>query len=270
MLVNYTDDFIMSPKIDFAFKEIMTNAMVRKGFLSAVLNIPDTEIKTTTMLNTNLKLVHEDEKQGILDVRLTLNNNTEIDIEMQLSYLKSWADRSVFYLSKMLVEQVGIDKRYSNIRKCIGINILDFKYIKNTDRFHTSYHIREDKDYSVYTDVMEWHIIELPKLPANTDGTSLYDWAKFINTEDREGFQMLAKKSVYLDEAYKQLEVISQDQEKRLEYTARQKALYDYNTMMEERFNAGVEQGAEHERKTMIEKLKKKGFTDEQIVDLLK
>ena len=117
---------------------------------------------------------------------------------------------------------------------------------------------------------MEWHIIELPKLPANTDGTSLYDWAKFINTEDMEGFQMLAKKSVYLDEAYKQLEVISQDQEKRLEYTARQKALYDYNTMMEERFNAGVEQGAEHERKTMIEKLKKKGFTDEQIADLLK
>ncbi len=113
---------------------------------------------------------------------------------------------------------------------------------------------------------MEWHIIELPKLPANTDGTSLYDWAKFINTEDRESFQMLAKKSVYLDEAYKQLEVISQDQEKRLEYTARQKALYDYNTMMEERFNAGVEQGTE----LVIEKLKKKGFTDEQIVDLLK
>ena len=77
---------------------------------------------------------------------------------------------------------------------------------------------------------------------------------------------MLAKKSVYLDEAYKQLEVISQDQEKRLEYTARQKALYDYNTMMEERFNAG----AEHERKTMIEKLKKKVFTDEQIMNLLK
>ena len=177
---------------------------------------------------------------------------------MQLSYLKSWADGSIFYLSKMLVEQVGIDKRYSNIRKCIGINILDFKYIRNTDRFHTSYHILEDKDYTLYTDVMEWHIIELPKLPANTDGTSLYDWAKFINT------------SVYLDEAYKQLEVISQDQEKRLEYTARQKALYDYNTMMEERFNAGVEQGAERERKVLIEKLKKSGFTDEQIMNLLK
>lgn len=147
--------------------------------MSAVLNIPDTEIKTTIMLNTNLKLIHEDEKQGILDVRLTLNNNTEIDIEMQLSYLKSWANRSVFYLSKMLAEQVGIDRRYSNMKKCIGINILDFNYIKGTDRFHTSYNILEN--------------IELPKLPANTDGTSLYDWAKFINTEDREGFSDACK-----------------------------------------------------------------------------
>ena len=43
---------------------------------------------------------------------------------------------------------------------------------------------------------------------------------------------------------------------------------------MEERFNAGVEQGieqgAERERKVLIEKLKKSGFTDEQIMNLLK
>ena len=28
------NDFIMSPKVDFAFKEIMTNEKVRTGFLS--------------------------------------------------------------------------------------------------------------------------------------------------------------------------------------------------------------------------------------------
>lgn len=76
---------------------------------------------------------------------------------------------------------------------------------------------------------------------------------------------MLAKKNIYLDEAYKQLDIISQDQQKRLEYTARQKALYDYNTMMEERFEDGIQQGENN----IILKLKAKGFTDEQIKDLL-
>ena len=88
------DNFIMSPKVDFAFKEIMRDETVRKGFLSAVLGIKDTKIKSTVMLNTNLPKIHDDEKQGILDVRLTMNDNTEIDIEIQLAYMKSWADRS--------------------------------------------------------------------------------------------------------------------------------------------------------------------------------
>lgn len=91
----YKDDFIMSPKVDFAFKELMTNDMVRKGFLSAVLNIKDTDIKSTVMLNTNLKRVHDDEKQGILDVRLTMNDDTEINIEIQVAFLSSWADRTL-------------------------------------------------------------------------------------------------------------------------------------------------------------------------------
>ena len=111
------DDFIMSPKVDFAFKEIMYNETVRKGFLSAVLNIRDTEIKSVVMLNTNLTKVHKDEKQGILDVRLTMNDNTEIDIEMQVCSMKTWAERSVFYVSKMIDEQTNTNKMFSNMKK---------------------------------------------------------------------------------------------------------------------------------------------------------
>ena len=257
--------FIMSPKVDFAFKEIMRNETVRKGFLSAVLNIKDTDIKSTVMLNTNLPKIHDDEKQGILDVRLTMNDNTEIDIEIQLAYMKSWADRSTFYLSKMLVEQVGVNKKYTNIKKCIGINILDFDYIRQTKRVHTVYHVSEDTEHIKYTDVLEWHIVELPKLPPMNDGSDLYNWVKFINSQSEEEFQMLAGKDIYLKTAYEQLEIISQDEQKRLEYTARQKALYDYNTIVEENF----ERGREQERTALANKMRAKGFTEEQIKDLL-
>jgi predicted transposase/invertase (TIGR01784 family) len=268
-IVNYPDDFIMSPKVDFAFKELMTNAMVRKGFLSAVLNIKDTDIKSTVMLNTNLKKVHEDEKQGILDVRLTMNDDTELDIEIQVHPMSSWADRSLFYISKMYSEQIGIDSKYTNFKKCVSISILDFKLLTDTTEFYSSYHIREDKRHTIYTDKMEFHIIELPKLPTNSDGSPVYDWAKFISSEDRGDFEMLAKKSVYLDEAYKQLEVISQDQQKRLEYTARQKAIYDYNTLMHECLTQGRQEGIQQRDIQLIQYWKSKGLTDEQIEELL-
>ncbi len=254
--------FIMSPKVDFAFKEIMNNDKVRKGFISAVLNIPVNDIKKTVLKNANLPKNHEDEKQGILDVYLTMNDDTEIDIEIQLSYMATWAERSAFYVSKMLVEQPNINKVYSNFKKCIGINILDFNFIKETERFHTIYHIREDSENIQFTDVMEWHLIELPKLPTKEDGTDLYDWIKFLKAENKEEFDMAASSNEYIREAVNELEVISQDEIKRMEYNARQKAIWDYNTLMEENFSRGLLVGEERGEARGIAKGRAEGVAD--------
>ena len=56
---------------------------------------------------------------------------------------------------------------------------------------------------------------------------------------------MLAQKDTYIESAYEQLQVISQDEEKRLEYEARQKAIWDYNQMMLEAEERGEERGRE-------------------------
>lgn len=39
------DIFLMKPKIDFAFKEIMTDEKARIGFLSAILHLDPADIK---------------------------------------------------------------------------------------------------------------------------------------------------------------------------------------------------------------------------------
>lgn len=130
------------------------------------------------------------------------------------------------------------------MKKCIGINILDFDYTDD-DEFYKSYHIREDKTNALFTDILEWHIIELTKLPpeAKDNNTGLYNWAKFLKSEKREELEMIAQKDPYINEAFKQLEIISQDKIKQIEYTSRQKALLDYNTIMEERYETGIQKG---------------------------
>ena len=92
---------------------------------------------------------------------------------------------------------------------------------------------------------MEFHVIELPKLPKklkeNTSDIEL--WAKFINAEREEEFDMLAKQNPYIESAYKKLQIISQDKQKRLEYEAREKAIRDYNQSMYEAEQRGIEIG---------------------------
>ena len=59
---------------------------------------------------------------------------------------------------------------------------------------------------------------------------------------------MLAEKNTYIGSAYEQLQVISQDQQKRLEYEARLKATLDYNQGMLEAEQRGIQQGIQQER----------------------
>ncbi len=249
------DDFLMRPKVDFAFKEIMTDERARIGFLSAVLKIRPEDIKETRILNTNLRKEHEDDELGILDVRLLMNDDTEADIEIQLTELRVWTERALFYLSKMYVDQILSGQDYDVFKKCVSISILDFDLFHKETGFYSCFHIMEDTRHFIYTDKMEFHVIELPKLPEELrEGCSDIElWARFINAEGKEEFDMLAQKDPYIESAYEHLQVISQDREKRLEYEARQKAIRDYNQMMREAEERGREAGEKRAEKRINE-----------------
>ena len=77
----------------------------------------------------------------------------------------------------------------------------------------------------------------------------------------------------HLRAAVDQLETTRQDEQKRLEYTARQKAIGDYNTLMRESREDGIEEGMAKGmakgraelREEKIAEMRKLGFTEEQI-----
>lgn len=68
---------------------------------------------------------------------------------------------------------------------------------------------------------------------------------------------MLAQKDPYIKSAYEQLQVVSQDKEKRLEYEARQKAIWDYNQMVLEAEERGEERGRKQGEKRAGERINK-------------
>ena len=94
------EGFLMSPKVDFCFKELMRNSEVRKGFLSAVLEIPPEEIRETTLLPTHLQKEQGKDKLGILDVQVRMQDGTKVDIEVNVAPFVAWPERSLFYLGK--------------------------------------------------------------------------------------------------------------------------------------------------------------------------
>ena len=178
--------------------------------------------------------MHEEDKQGILDVRILMNNLVEIDIEIQVAEFPRWADHSLFYVAKMYTEQIKKGQPYDVLKKCVSISILDFTLFHDSDEFYSCFHILEDTRHTLYTDKIEFHVVELSKLPEELkeDSNDILLWAKFINAEQKEEFTMLASKNKYIQSAYEQLQIISQDDKKRMEYEAREKAIRDYNYLI--------------------------------------
>ena len=71
---------------------------------------------------------------------------------------------------------------------------------------------------------------------------------------------MLTTKNTYIDSAYHQLQIISQDKQKRLEYETREKAIRDYNQMMYEAEQRGEQRGELRSSKRTAKKLLSMGL----------
>ena len=95
----------------------------------------------------------------------------------------------------------------------------------------------------------------------------------------------MAKTDEYIEEAYDELKKLSMDEQKRLEYEARQKAIRDYNSQMksareyglkkgmEEGIEQGIKQGKAQGERSVLQKLirkkKEKGMSLAMIAELL-
>ena len=182
---------IISPKMDFAFRELMEDDKVRRYFICDALNMSVEQVKETRLGNPFLRRRHRKMKLGILDVKVFLQDGTRINLEMQLRRQKFWEKRSLYYLAKMYADILFVGEHFDRLRRCIGISILDFNLTED-ERYHSVYHMRDEtgKDYS---DLLELHIIELRKTLIGNN--RLDDWIRLFNAETEEDLNMIKTKN---------------------------------------------------------------------------
>lgn len=241
------NDFIMLPTVDFCFKELMQNEKVRKGMIAAILGIRSEEVEEAVLMPTILRKEYEDDKYGVLDVLVKLRDGTRMDFEMQLVYFEFWENRTLYYLSKMYTDQIKEGEDYDVLKKCIQVSIFDHVYFEADDRCYRRITFRDDELKEEYTDLMEIHILELPKLPQEEkDETDLMQWMRFLGGKRREDFEKMAEKNPEMKEAYEMLDRMSADERKRLEYEERQKLLRDKNMILKDgkrKYERGLREG---------------------------
>jgi predicted transposase/invertase (TIGR01784 family) len=129
----------------------------------------------------------------------------------------------------MIVNQISEGESYDHIKKTINIVVVDFCFIEGGDakRYHHRYRLFDDVDKTFFGDVEEIHVIELPKLPADPDGTPAWGWTKFVSAESEEDLDMLAGQNEVIKDAVKELYRVSAKADVRRQYDLRERAIRD-------------------------------------------
>lgn len=230
---------IVSLKEDYAFKEFMSREVVRKYFLAAVLGMPVEEIRSVRLMNTFLSRRWRRQKQGILDVQVEFNDDTRINLEMQVAKHKNWEKRNLFYLSKMYTDDLHWGEDYGRLRRCISISILDFNLTEDACG-HNVYRMRT-KQGQDFSDMLELHIIELRKVFPPEDDLS--DWVQLFNATTEEELDMIKSGNAGIQAGIKVMREMSLSKRIRLEIEAREKARRDRVAEMEYMLDEAREEG---------------------------
>lgn len=189
-----------------------------------------------------------EDKEGVLDIRCEISDREQINVEMQVGRYRHMEKRSLFYMGRLLADSIREGEDYSQLKKTICINILDFAFLPLA-HFHHSFQLYEDieRQYRL-TDLIELHFIECPKFRAGPYRREdpLHRWLRFLDERTTpEQLEELIEMDPTIRHAEERLAHLSEDDMTRMLYEAREKAQRDRISFLKDAWEEGRETGQE-------------------------
>lgn len=220
----------LSPKLDVVFQGLfgeVGDEEVTKDLLEAILK--EKIYKIDLSKNVILREEMPEDKLGILDVLVEINDNEKCNIEMQVINKTGMIERILFYWSRVYSKQIQSGNEYKNLKKTIVILIADYKIagLENLG-YHTVWHITEDLTHTPLTNKQEIHIIELPKAKKLKNVNDvLLNWTNFLENPNSEKVKEIMKEHKAVKIASEKLTRISEDEKMQRIAELREKAIRD-------------------------------------------
>ena len=154
----------------------------------------------------------------------------------------------VFYWAKMYTENLKTGEVYTKLPKCITINIVGEGFDLN-NLLHSEYNAVEKHINDKLSDELEIHFLNLAKIKdeesveLDEKKKKLYNWLKFIKTDDREVRKMLAENSEMMRKANETVEVMEMSPKEKWLYENRMKYEHDKASWKHVGYQEGILQG---------------------------
>jgi len=248
---------LMDLRVDFAFKLLFTKGDPRLliSLLNAIFANKKINriIKSISIKNPFLDKETDEDKLSILDIRAALEDGTNILIEMHLHGLNELKPKTIRSWARAFAEELEQGKSYSEQPPTVAIAFVDGAVKPheetenaNKDKIHRLCMIMDKEDYTVFTDAMELHYINMKAFAKavneadsiNIDDTGEVKFAKWLSLITQKEINNKA----IIEDAYKDEEEIfmavatlvkqGEDKYTRQKYARRKDDIQDYTLRM--------------------------------------
>ena len=238
---------------DFMFHVVFEECddRVLKKLLCSLLHMKAEEIVSIRVENPIDYGRSITDKKVVLDLKLLLNNNAMVNVEMQVLDEKDWPERSLIYLCRSY-DNIRKGHDYDSVLSAHQVSILDYDLFDEEPEFYSTHHLRNDRSGRLYTGNFSLSVLNLRRIDLATEEDKKWNldrWATLFKATTWEDLRMIAAHNEEMTIASRTLYNKNQDEVARLWAQAHEDFLWE-----------------ERVRKKRAEKLEKELANKEQII----
>ena len=199
---------------DYMFRAVLQkNNKVLKGLIGSLLHL-DPESLEVRITNPIILGQSFENKDFILDIHVTVNGSSKINLEMQITNQKNWKERSLSYLCRSF-DNVYKGNDYTKVVPVIQISFLDFDLFPENPEFYAAYMMKNVKNDMIYTDKLQLSVVQLNHIELATNEDRLFEidhWAAFFKSKTWKELIALAATNQYMESAANTIFELSSDE----------------------------------------------------------
>lgn len=227
---------------DYMFKALLQkNQKVLKHLICSLLHLQQEDIRSVKVTNPILlgavQTEDFDGKTFVLDINVLLNDQTLINLEMQVADYRNWPERSMVYLCRNF-DRLQSGQDYMEIKPTIHIGFLDFTLFPEHPKFYATYMMMNVKNHHIFTDRITLSVVNLKHMELATQEDREWKidyWASLFKATTWEELKMLAEQNPVMGDAAETIYELTADEAIREQCKAREKQIKEMNTLVRER-----------------------------------
>ena len=261
------NDFNLSLSNDAVFKHYYSVASNLSVLVSLILG--EEVLPEDITYLSNEVIITPKVKKPRFDLRILIQNELNIDLEMQNNKEKYFKERVVYYFSSMIMNDIQEGESYHSNNNYLGIWLLN----SNVSIFNNNSYYEE---YVIYGTISKKEIIEgkykiliidLKKLDL-CDNIVLREYLSMIESKENIQKNLDSSNDLIKKEAIKMDDYLRSKEAFTIALNTLKSEL-DYTTAIKSAKEEGLERGINQKQEEVIFKLFKKGKSFEEIANLL-